>query len=139
MCVLPPSSRIPAGPPLGAASLWHVRVGRNYALIKAEESRKQTGIACRLLRGVSAGNRANAQVDRLSLAGRFRVELMIERSRQQAPGGKYVVTCHLSLLGFRVRAFTAGSQVGADSRFFALLGSASQELNTVRPEAKLTR
>jgi hypothetical protein len=28
--------------------------------------------------------------------------------------------------------------VGADSRFFALLGSAPQELNTVRPEAKLT-
>jgi hypothetical protein len=28
--------------------------------------------------------------------------------------------------------------VGADSRFFALLGSAPQELNAVRPEAKLT-
>jgi hypothetical protein len=28
--------------------------------------------------------------------------------------------------------------LGADSRFFALLGSAPQELNTVRPEAKLT-
>jgi hypothetical protein len=28
--------------------------------------------------------------------------------------------------------------VGDDSRFFALLGSAPQELNTVRPEAKLT-
>jgi hypothetical protein len=27
--------------------------------------------------------------------------------------------------------------LGADSRFFALLGSAPQELNTVRPEAKL--
>jgi hypothetical protein len=27
--------------------------------------------------------------------------------------------------------------VGADSRFFALLGSAPQELNTARPEAKL--
>jgi hypothetical protein len=30
-------------------------------------------------------------------------------------------------------------QIGADSVFFALLGSAPQELNTVRPEAKLTR
>jgi hypothetical protein len=30
------------------------------------------------------------------------------------------------------------SIVGDDSRFFALLGSAPQELNTVRPEAKLT-
>ena len=28
--------------------------------------------------------------------------------------------------------------LGDDSRFFALLGSAPQELNTVRPEAKLT-
>jgi hypothetical protein len=30
------------------------------------------------------------------------------------------------------------SALGDDSRFFALLGSAPQELNTVRPEAKLT-
>jgi hypothetical protein len=28
--------------------------------------------------------------------------------------------------------------LGGDSRFFALLGSAPQELNTARPEAKLT-
>jgi hypothetical protein len=28
--------------------------------------------------------------------------------------------------------------IGDDSRFFALLGSAPQELTTVRPEAKLT-
>jgi hypothetical protein len=28
--------------------------------------------------------------------------------------------------------------LGADSRFFTLLGSAPQELNTARPEAKLT-
>ena len=35
------------------------------------------------------------------------------------------LTCYLLILG-------------ADSRFFALLGSAPQELNTVRPEAKLT-
>jgi hypothetical protein len=33
---------------------------------------------------------------------------------------------------------SAASSVGDDSRFFALLGSAPQELNTVRPEAKLT-
>jgi hypothetical protein len=31
-----------------------------------------------------------------------------------------------------------GGHLGADSRFFALLGSAPQELNTARPEAKLT-
>jgi hypothetical protein len=29
-------------------------------------------------------------------------------------------------------------KAGDDSRFFALLGSAPQELNTARPEAKLT-
>jgi hypothetical protein len=34
---------------------------------------------------------------------------------------------------------SCSSSIGADSRFFALLGSAPQELNTVRPEAKLTR
>jgi hypothetical protein len=31
-----------------------------------------------------------------------------------------------------------GLLLSADSRFFALLGSAPQELNTVRPEAELT-
>jgi hypothetical protein len=36
------------------------------------------------------------------------------------------------------RGFPLGPlAVGADSRFFALLGSAPQELNTTRPEAKL--
>jgi hypothetical protein len=31
----------------------------------------------------------------------------------------------------------AKDKVGDDSRFFALLGSALQELNAIRPEAKL--
>jgi hypothetical protein len=35
-------------------------------------------------------------------------------------------------------ATLAKAKVGDDSDFFALLGSAPQELNTVRPEAKLT-
>jgi hypothetical protein len=32
---------------------------------------------------------------------------------------------------------TAAQHIGADSPFFALLGSAPQELNTIWPEAKL--
>jgi hypothetical protein len=52
-------------------------------------------------------------------------------SRQQERNKKYV---WISSVNFSSRQFGLGD----DSRFFALLGSAPQELNAVRPEAKLT-
>jgi hypothetical protein len=41
------------------------------------------------------------------------------------------------LCATRSQAKVRGELVGADSPFFALLGSAPQELNNIRPEAKL--
>jgi hypothetical protein len=54
------------------------------------------------------------------------------RTQRTTRPAKLRVACALLMMA------SAGIELGDDSRFFALLGSAPQELNTVRPEAKLT-
>jgi hypothetical protein len=63
---------------------------------------------------------------------------IITQQQQAAVGAAGYIIAHISTSGMQHPACSMQHAVGDDSRFFALLGSAPQELNTARPEAKLT-